>query len=82
MDICSPPAPVQLKCGGNYAASMIAQTEGEKHGCKQVIFMTRTAATPSKSHRRNVFFIFGKENKIVTRTDVAPFWSGDLPSAG
>lgn len=26
------------KCGGNYAASMIAQTEGEKHGCKQVIF--------------------------------------------
>ena len=37
------------KCGGNYAASMIAQTEGEKHGCKQVIFRTRTAATPSKS---------------------------------
>ncbi|MBO9705327.1 MAG: branched-chain amino acid aminotransferase, partial [Arthrobacter sp.] len=26
------------KCGGNYAASLIAQMEAESHGCKQVLF--------------------------------------------
>ncbi|MFW0178964.1 branched-chain amino acid aminotransferase [Rothia sp. P7208] len=55
------------KCGGNYAASLIAQLEGEQHGCKQVIF--------KDSHRddaieelggMNVFFVFGDENKLVT----------------
>jgi len=27
------------KCGGNYAASLLAQTEAASHGCDQVVFM-------------------------------------------
>jgi branched-chain amino acid aminotransferase len=27
------------KCGGNYAASLIAQYEGYDHGCSQVLFI-------------------------------------------
>lgn len=27
-----------VKCGGNYASSLIAQREGEAHGCPQVLF--------------------------------------------
>ncbi len=27
------------KCGGNYAASLVAQAEGMKHGCDQVVFL-------------------------------------------
>src|SRR5882762_9626166 len=27
------------KCGGNYAASLIAQAEASKHGCDQVVFL-------------------------------------------
>ena len=55
------------KCGGNYAASMIAQTEGEKHGCKQVIFKDpHRGDAIEELGGMNVFFVFGKENKIVT----------------
>ena len=55
------------KCGGNYAASMIAQAEGESHGCKQVIFKdpNRDDAIEELGGM-NVFFVFGKQNKIVT----------------
>lgn len=55
------------KCGGNYAASMIAQLEGEKHGCQQVIFKdpNREEAIEELGGM-NVFFVYGKENKIVT----------------
>ena len=27
------------KCGGNYAASLIAQAEATAHGCDQVVFL-------------------------------------------
>jgi len=30
------------KCGGNYAASLIAQYEGYQHGCSQVLFIEAT----------------------------------------
>ncbi|EID50561.1 branched-chain amino acid aminotransferase [Rothia aeria] len=55
------------KCGGNYAAAMIAQLEGEENGCKQVIFKDphRNDALEELGGM-NVFFIYGKENKLVT----------------
>ncbi|GGH58920.1 branched-chain amino acid aminotransferase [Rothia aerolata] len=55
------------KCGGNYAASMIAQLEGEEQGCQQVIFKdpNRDDAIEELGGM-NVFYVFGKENKVVT----------------
>lgn len=55
------------KCGGNYAAAMMGQIEAEEHGCKQVIFKdpNRDDAIEELGGM-NVFFVFGKENKIVT----------------
>ena len=47
------------KCGGNYAASLLAQAEAIKHGCDQVVFLD------AAEHRwveelggMNIFFIF------------------------
>lgn len=55
------------KCGGNYAASMVAQLEGEEHGCKQVIFKDPSRGDAIEElGGMNVFFIFGAENKVVT----------------
>jgi branched-chain amino acid aminotransferase len=48
-----------VKCGGNYAASLIAQAEASRNGCDQVVFLD------SKEHRwveelggMNIFFVF------------------------
>ncbi|MCT1601101.1 branched-chain amino acid aminotransferase [Kocuria sp. p3-SID1433] len=54
------------KCGGNYAASLIAQMEGEAHGCAQVLF-----TDPNRDHAveelggMNVFFVFD-DGRLVT----------------
>ncbi|WP_431790575.1 branched-chain amino acid aminotransferase [Kocuria palustris] len=54
------------KCGGNYAASLIAQMEGEAHGCAQVLF-----TDPNRDHAveelggMNVFFVFD-DDRLVT----------------
>ncbi len=49
----------EAKCGGNYAASLLAQAEAIKHGCDQVVFLD------AAQHRwveelggMNVFFVF------------------------
>ena len=48
-----------VKCGGNYASSLVAQAEASKHGCDQVVFLD------AAEHRwveelggMNVFFVF------------------------
>ena len=48
-----------VKCGGNYAASLLAQAEAIEHGCDQVVFLD------AAGHRwieelggMNVFFVF------------------------
>jgi len=48
-----------VKCGGNYAASLLAQAEAIEHGCDQVVFLD------AAEHRwveelggMNVFFVF------------------------
>jgi len=54
------------KCGGNYAASLIAQAEATKNGCDQVVFLDAV------EHRwieelggMNVFFVMD-DNRLVT----------------
>jgi branched-chain amino acid aminotransferase len=54
------------KCGGNYAASLVAQAEAIRHGCDQVVFLD------AAEHRwveelggMNVFFVFD-DGSIVT----------------
>jgi branched-chain amino acid aminotransferase len=54
------------KCGGNYAASLIAQAEASRHGCDQVVFLD------SSQHHwveelggMNVFFVFD-DGSLVT----------------
>ncbi len=54
------------KCGGNYAASLIAQQEAAQHGCEQVAFLDAV------EHRwveelggMNLFFVF-KDGSIAT----------------
>jgi branched-chain amino acid aminotransferase len=53
------------KCGGNYAASLLAQAEASAHGCDQVVFLD------AAEHRwveelggMNIFFVF--EDRLVT----------------
>lgn len=54
------------KCGGNYAASLVAQMEGDAHGCQQVIFTdpTRDYAIEELGGM-NVFFVFD-DGHLVT----------------
>jgi branched-chain amino acid aminotransferase len=54
------------KCGGNYAASLLAQAEAIEHGCDQVIFLD------AAEHRwveelggMNVFFVFDDGSMIT-----------------
>ncbi|MFW0182560.1 branched-chain amino acid aminotransferase [Rothia sp. CCM 9417] len=56
----------EAKCGGNYAASLAAQLEGEAQGCKQVIFKdpNRDDAIEELGGM-NVFFVF-KDGRIAT----------------
>lgn len=54
------------KCGGNYAASLIAQLEAEENGCKQVLFLDPfNNEAVEELGGMNVFFVM-KNNKLVT----------------
>ena len=56
----------EAKCGGNYAASLIAQMEGEAHGCKQVLFLDEFNDNAVEERGgMNVFFVF-KDGSLVT----------------
>jgi branched-chain amino acid aminotransferase len=47
------------KCGGNYAASLIAQAEAMKHGCDQVVFLDAAEHKyVEELGGMNVFFVF------------------------
>ena len=54
------------KCGGNYAASLMAQAEAQSHGCDQVVFLDAV------EHRwidelggMNVFFLFDDGSAVT-----------------
>ena len=54
------------KCGGNYAASLIAQQEAEAHGCKQVLFLDHfNNDAVEELGGMNVFFVM-KDGSLVT----------------
>jgi branched-chain amino acid aminotransferase len=48
------------KCGGNYAASLLAQMEATKHGCDQVVFLDAVERRwVEELGGMNIFFVFG-----------------------
>ncbi|PMQ21160.1 branched-chain amino acid aminotransferase [Glutamicibacter arilaitensis] len=54
------------KCGGNYAASLVAQLEAEENGCKQVLFLDSfNDNAVEELGGMNVFFVT-KDNKLIT----------------
>ena len=54
------------KCGGNYAASLLPQLEGEAHGCKQVLFTDRHREDAIEElGGMNVFFVY-RDGRLVT----------------
>jgi branched-chain amino acid aminotransferase len=47
------------KCGGNYAASLMAQLEAGKHGCEQVVFLDAVERRwVEELGGMNIFFVF------------------------
>jgi branched-chain amino acid aminotransferase len=47
------------KCGGNYAASLLAQLEAAKHGCEQVVFLDAVERRwVEELGGMNIFFVF------------------------
>ena len=54
------------KCGGNYAASLIAQQEAEAHGCKQVLFLDHfNDDAVEELGGMNVFFVMD-DGSLIT----------------
>jgi branched-chain amino acid aminotransferase len=54
------------KCGGNYAASLIAQAEATKHGCDQVVFLDAAERRwVEELGGMNIFFVFD-DGSMVT----------------
>jgi len=54
------------KCGGNYAASLLAQAEAYKHGCEQVLFLDAIEGKwIEELGGMNVFFV-KKDGSLVT----------------
>lgn len=54
------------KCGGNYAASLIAQAEAYRHGCDQVVFLDAAERKyVEELGGMNLFFIFD-DGSIIT----------------
>jgi branched-chain amino acid aminotransferase len=54
------------KCGGNYAASLVAQAEAMSHGCDQVVFLDAVHRTyVDELGGMNVFFVYD-DGTLVT----------------
>lgn len=54
------------KCGGNYAASLLAQGEAQEHGCAQVLFTdAETRTWVEEAGSMNIFFAFA-DGTVVT----------------
>jgi branched-chain amino acid aminotransferase len=54
------------KCGGNYAASLLAQEEAKEHGCAQALFTdAETNTWVEEAGSMNVFFAFA-DGTLVT----------------
>jgi branched-chain amino acid aminotransferase len=54
------------KCGGNYAASLVAQAQAIEHGCDQVVFLDAVERRyVDELGGMNVFFVYG-DGTLVT----------------
>ncbi len=57
------------KCGGNYAASLLPQTQGAEHGCAQVVYLDAEERTwIDEMGSNNLFFVYGSgdQTEVVT----------------
>ncbi|MGI8888394.1 MAG: branched-chain amino acid aminotransferase [Nocardioidaceae bacterium] len=65
-DRASPGGTGAAKCGGNYAASLIAQQEAATHGCDQVVFLdAREHSWLEELGGMNVFLVYA-DGTLVT----------------
>ena len=66
----------EAKCGGNYAASLVAQAEAARHGCAQVVWLDAIQHTNvEEMGGMNIFFV---EQRQGTTTLVTPKLTGSL----
>ncbi len=54
------------KCGGNYASSLIAQYEGDEHGCSQVLFADANTGTDLEELGGMNLFLVTRDNQLLT----------------
>jgi branched-chain amino acid aminotransferase len=54
------------KCGGNYAASLIAQYEGYEHGCSQVLFIEAAGKDRLEELGGMNVFLITDDGKLIT----------------
>lgn len=54
------------KCGGNYAASLIAQYEGYEHGCTQVMFIESSGKDRVEELGGMNIFLISADGELVT----------------
>ena len=54
------------KCGGNYAASLLAQAEATRHGCDQVVFLDAAERRwVEELGGMNIFFVFNDGSMLT-----------------
>src|SRR6516165_5137409 len=59
----SPGGTGAVKCGGNYAASLMAQLEAAQHGCEQVVFLDAVERRwIEELGGMNIFFVFDDDS--------------------
>ncbi|HEX3733447.1 MAG TPA: branched-chain amino acid aminotransferase [Mycobacteriales bacterium] len=67
----------EAKCGGNYAASLVAQAQALEHGCDQVVWLDAAEhAWVEEMGGMNIFFVFTDPDGEVTL--VTPELNGSL----
>ena len=81
----------EAKCGGNYAASLVAQKAAAAEGCDQVVWIDKQRALPGR-HRENIRIPRPSINPnassrcgdaiIVSRHPLVPFGCSLMSSAG
>ncbi|WP_343601980.1 branched-chain amino acid aminotransferase [Mycobacterium sp.] len=72
----SPGGTGAAKCGGNYAASLVAQAQAAEHGCEQVVWLDAVERRyVEEMGGMNIFFVFGSGGSARL---VTPELSGSL----
>lgn len=65
------------KCGGNYAASLLAQEQAREHGCAQVLFTdAETNTWVEEAGSMNIFFAFADGSLVTPPTTTGTILEG------